>query len=166
MPLIVAVKASSQQFVVNAETRAASISLWIQFVAFALDEHEIFLTKGGKTPPQKTKIKQMPKYLTAIQSDHEGGKTPRKTRYIITGLQRFLLVCSHVRGWDKLQRVGGCVGGGVWWGYLAVIQRWRGVANKAACVIYGVELQHRNVLRGCTHLQKPSQEVRLSLLGG
>lgn len=38
-----------------------------------------------------------------------------------------------------------------------------GVVNKAACVIYGAELQHRNVLRGCTHLQKPSQEVCLSL---
>lgn len=90
---------------------------------------------------------------------------PTETRYNITGLRRFLLVCSHVRGWCELQGVGGW--GGRWGRCLAVIQGrgvgGGGVVNKAACVIYGVELQHRNVLRGCTHLQKPfSGSVSLS----
>lgn len=47
-------------------------------------------------------------------------------------------------------------GGDVWRSYKG------GGMNKAACVTYGVELQHRNVFRGCTYLQKPSKEVCLS----
>ncbi len=49
-------------------------------------------------------------------------------------------------------------GGDVWQSY-----KDRGAVNKAACVIYGVKLKHKNPMRGCTHLQKHSQEVCLSL---
>lgn len=51
-------------------------------------------------------------------------------------------------------------GGDVWKSY----KDGRGVTNKAACMIYGVELQNRNVVSGCAHLQKQFRETEAPFL--
>lgn len=57
-----------------------------------------------------------------------------KTRYTITRLRRLSLVRSHVRGWYKLQRVGGWGGDGgdVWLPY----KDWGGCEQGSVCDIW------------------------------